>query len=175
MWFIMRVKLCRIFFFCCCISLFLLLLQYPNKHNNFSEEEISCESDFLCHSFFHIGNLQGYKGGTWSNRICRYLPFNLFSLVNVPEDERWEWKLHNQTLRSLTLAYCRLYLFFVVESEGLEDFSGLCWQEISCSLRSGVLGCGGEGGGGNWDVEVDFRIAALLSSWAFGRGGHGRS
>ena len=34
------------------------------QHDNFSEEEISCKSDFLCRSLFHIGNLQDYKGVT---------------------------------------------------------------------------------------------------------------
>lgn len=49
----------------CCTILFLLL---QCQHDNFSEKEvshkISHKSDFLCHSLFHIGNLQGCKGVT---------------------------------------------------------------------------------------------------------------
>lgn len=50
------------------------------QHGNFSEENITPRSDFLCHSPFHIGNRQDQKGVTYSNLIHRYLIFNLFSV-----------------------------------------------------------------------------------------------
>lgn len=61
MWFIRGIKLFRLFsvvalpFFCTFSNI---------QHDNFSEEEISHKSDFLCRSLFHIGNLQDCGGVT---------------------------------------------------------------------------------------------------------------
>lgn len=70
----MGIKLCRVLSVIAALPFF---CSFSNiQHDNFSEEEISCKSDFLCHSFFHIGNLQAYKEGTLSNMIHRYLTFS---------------------------------------------------------------------------------------------------
>lgn len=54
-----------------------------------------------------------------------------------------------------------------LEKTGTEQISGLCWQEIRCSLGSSVLWCGGAG---NEDEEclrqfLDHSLAELSSFW----------
>lgn len=60
MWFLRGIMLFRVF----SVALFYSSSFSNIQRDNFSEEEVSHKSDFLCHSLFHIGNLQDCKGVT---------------------------------------------------------------------------------------------------------------
>lgn len=57
---------------------------------------------------------------------------------------------------------------YLEQKTGTEQISGLCWQEIRCSLGSSVLCCGGGGGGkeeGCLREPLDHSLAELSSFW----------